>query len=96
MQQRCCGRGVYSLRRSQSQQWCCWCVDRGSVVTGLSTAATLSDAATLSVEEAFTVCDGADLSSGIVERSVSIGGINGGGGAIFMCVCLGVLGVVEG
>jgi hypothetical protein len=62
----------------------------------LSTAATLSDAATLSVEEAFTVCDGANLSSGVVERSVSIGGINGGGGAIFMCVCLGVLGVAEG
>ncbi len=63
----------------------------------MSTAATLSDAATSSVEEAFTVCDGANLSSGVVERTcVSIGGINGGGGAIFMCVCLGVLGVVEG
>jgi hypothetical protein len=48
------------------------------------------------VEEAFTVCKGANLSSRVVERSVSIGGIDGGGGAIFMCVCLGVLGVAEG
>ena len=62
----------------------------------LSTAATLSDAVTSSVEEAFTVCDGVYLSSGVGERSVSIGGIDGGGGAIFMCVCLWVLAVAEG
>jgi len=62
----------------------------------LSTAATLSDAVTLFVEEAFTVRDGVYLSSGDVERSVSIGGIYGGAGVIFMCVCLWVLAVAEG
>jgi len=43
------------------------------------------------------VCGGGVyLSSGDVERSVSIGGIYGGAGVIFMCVCLWVLAVAEG
>jgi hypothetical protein len=66
-------------------------VDRGSIVTGLSAAATLADAAALTVEEASTVCDGADLSSGVVGRSVCVGGIGGGGGVnLYVCVSWGV------
>ncbi len=43
--------------------------------------------AALAVEEASTVCDGAGLSSGVVGRSVCIGGVGGSGGDnVYECV----------
>ncbi len=52
---------------------------------------TLAAAAALAVEEASTVCDGAGLSSGVVGRSVCVGGVGGGGGDnVYECVFCGV------
>ena len=45
----------------------------------------------LVVEEASTVCDGAGLSSGVVGRSVCVGGVGGSGGDnVYECVFCGV------
>jgi hypothetical protein len=52
---------------------------------------TLAAAAALAVEEAFTVCDGAGLSSGVAGRSVCVGGVGGGSGDnVYECVFCGV------
>ncbi len=66
-------------------------IGRGSVVTGLSGAVTLAAAAASAVEEASTVCDGTGLSSGVVGRSICVGGVGGGGGDnVYECVFCGV------
>ncbi len=52
---------------------------------------TLAAAAALAVEEASTVCDGAGLSSGVVGRSICVGGVGSGGGDnVYECVFYGV------
>ncbi len=62
-----------------------------SIVTNLSGAATLAAAAASAVEEASTVCNGAGLSSGVIGRSVCVGGVGGGGGDnVYECVFCGV------
>ncbi len=66
-------------------------IGRGSIITGLSGAATLVAAAALAVEEASTVCDGAGLSSGVISRSVCVGGVGSGSGDnVYECVFCGV------
>ncbi len=66
-------------------------VDRGSIITGLSAAAKLADAVALTEKEASTVCNGADLRSGVVGRSVCVGGIGGSAGDnLYVCVSWGV------
>jgi hypothetical protein len=57
----------------------------------LSGAATLAAAAASAVKEASTVCDSAGLSSGVVGRSVCVGGVGSGGGDnVYECVLCGV------